>query len=133
MERLTRRAVVLGAVAAAGVPTRTDASSAAAAQRAHSRRKAPRDVGDYVVTQACVKCKYTDCVEICPVDAFYEGPRMLVINPDECIGCAACVGECRAKAIVEGEKASASDIENNRKFAKIWPNITERVRSRKCT
>jgi ferredoxin len=54
----------------------------------------------YVVIDNCVKCKYTDCVEVCPVDCFYEGDEMLVINPDECIDCGVCVPECPAEAIL---------------------------------
>ncbi len=53
----------------------------------------------YVVTEACIKCKYTDCVEVCPVDCFYEGPNSLVIDPDECIDCTLCVAECPVNAI----------------------------------
>jgi ferredoxin len=53
----------------------------------------------FVVTEACVKCKYTDCVEVCPVDCFYEGPNFLVINPEECIDCALCEPECPVDAI----------------------------------
>ncbi len=54
----------------------------------------------YVVTEACIKCKYMDCVEVCPVDCFYEGENMLVINPDECIDCGVCEPECPAEAIL---------------------------------
>src|SRR5207342_2738056 len=53
----------------------------------------------YVVTESCIKCKYTDCVEVCPVDCFREGPNMLVIDPEECIDCTLCVPECPADAI----------------------------------
>ena len=60
----------------------------------------------YVVTENCIKCKYTDCVEVCPVDCFYEGENMLVINPDECIDCGVCVPECPAEAIVAGLRAA---------------------------
>ena len=54
----------------------------------------------FVVTESCIKCKYTDCVEVCPVDCFYEGPNFLVIHPDECIDCALCEPECPVNAIV---------------------------------
>ena len=57
----------------------------------------------FVVTDSCIKCKYTDCVEVCPVDCFYEGPNFLVINPDECIDCALCEPECPVNAIYEDE------------------------------
>ena len=53
----------------------------------------------YVVTENCIKCKYMDCVEVCPVDCFYEGENMLVIHPDECIDCGVCEPECPADAI----------------------------------
>jgi ferredoxin len=53
----------------------------------------------YVVTESCIKCKYTDCVDVCPVDCFREGPNMLVIDPDECIDCTLCVPECPVEAI----------------------------------
>ncbi len=55
----------------------------------------------YVVAEPCIKCKYTDCVEVCPVDCFYEGPNILVIHPEECIDCGACVPECPVAAIFE--------------------------------
>lgn len=81
----------------------------------------------FVVTEDCIKCKYTDCVEVCPVDCFYEGPNFLVINPDECIDCALCEPECPIDAIV-----SEDDLDdNNRHFLELnaelsaeWPNIT---------
>jgi ferredoxin len=81
----------------------------------------------YVVTEACIKCKYTDCVEVCPVDCFYEGENMLVINPDECIDCGVCEPECPAEAIrpdmeSEGEKWA----ELNREFSAQWPNLTKK-------
>ena len=57
----------------------------------------------HVVTEACVRCKYTDCVAVCPVDAFREGRNMLVIDPDECIDCAVCIPECPVDAIFRGE------------------------------
>ncbi len=61
----------------------------------------------YVVTEACIKCKYLDCVEVCPVDCFYEGENMLVIHPDECIDCGVCEPECPAEAIVPDSEAVA--------------------------
>ena len=80
----------------------------------------------YVVTEKCIKCKYTDCVEVCPVDCFYEGKNMLVINPDECIDCGVCEPECPVEAIVpdteaEGEKFAYLNAE----LSKKWPVITE--------
>ncbi len=80
----------------------------------------------YVVTDNCIMCKYTDCVEVCPVDCFYEGPNMLVINPAECIDCGVCVPECPAGAI-EPEKAELVDwITLNKQYSSIWPVITQK-------
>ena len=79
----------------------------------------------YIVTDACIKCKYTDCVEVCPVDCFYEGENMLVISPDECIDCGVCEPECPAEAIKpDTEDGLEKWLEVNTKFADIWPNIT---------
>lgn len=79
----------------------------------------------YVVTENCIKCKFTDCVEVCPVDCFYEGENFLVIHPDECIDCGVCEPECPADAI---RPDTEPDLENwlelNTKYADIWPNIT---------
>lgn len=79
----------------------------------------------YVVTDNCIKCKYTDCVEVCPVDCFYEGENMLVIHPDECIDCGVCVPECPAEAIVSDAEPAATDtwLDLNRNYSEIWPNI----------
>ena len=80
----------------------------------------------YVVTDACIRCKYMDCVEVCPVDCFYEGENMLVIHPDECIDCGVCEPECPAEAIVKDTADGAEKwVELNAKYALIWPNITE--------
>src|ERR1700739_3949297 len=73
----------------------------------------------YVVVKNCIKCKYMDCVEVCPVDCFYEGENMLVINPDECIDCGVCEPECPAEAIQPESDKIAKWIEFNRKF---WQN-----------
>lgn len=80
----------------------------------------------YVVTESCIKCKYTDCVEVCPVDCFYEGQNMLVINPEECIDCGVCEPECPAEAIKsEAESEELADwVAFNKKYSAIWPNIT---------
>jgi len=81
----------------------------------------------YVVTEACIKCKYTDCVEVCPVDCFYEGRVMLVINPDECIDCGVCEPECPAEAILPDTEPEAEKwLELNRRYSQIWPNITRK-------
>ena len=82
----------------------------------------------FVVIEHCIKCKYTDCVEVCPVDCFYEGPNMLVIHPDECIDCALCEPECPVEAIVSEDDLREEDqdyLELNAELAEIWPNITE--------
>ena len=76
----------------------------------------------YVVTDNCIACKYTDCVEVCPVDCFYEGENMLVIHPDECIDCGVCEPECPADAIrPDTEPGLESWVELNRKYADAWP------------
>jgi ferredoxin len=80
----------------------------------------------FVVTEACIKCKYTDCVEVCPVDCFYEGENMLVINPDECIDCGVCEPECPADAILPEGEQLLQWIELNREYAAKWPNITSK-------
>lgn len=82
----------------------------------------------FVVTESCIKCKLTDCVEVCPVDCFYEGPNFLVIHPDECIDCALCEPECPIEAISSDDELSeehAHFADLNRELAEIWPNITE--------
>jgi ferredoxin len=79
----------------------------------------------YVVTENCIKCKYMDCVEVCPVDCFYEGENMLVIHPDECIDCGVCEPECPAEAIKpDTEPGLESWLKLNTEYAKSWPNIT---------
>lgn len=78
----------------------------------------------FVVTEACIQCKYTDCVEVCPVDCFYEGENMLVINPDECIDCGVCEPECPAEAILPESDDLLKWVELNREYATQWPNIT---------
>ena len=81
----------------------------------------------YVVTEQCIKCKYMDCVEVCPVDCFYEGENMLVIHPDECIDCGVCEPECPVEAILPD---SEGDLEKwvtlNADYAEKWPNITRK-------
>ena len=82
----------------------------------------------YVVTESCIKCKYTDCVEVCPVDCFYEGPEFLVIHPDECIDCGLCVPECPIEAIYPDDELPNDQIEFveiNAKLADVYENITE--------
>ena len=86
---------------------------------------AAANVMTFVVTDNCIKCKYMDCVEVCPVDCFYEGDNMLVIHPDECIDCGVCEPECPAKAIVADTESGLEQwLKLNADLAKIWPNIT---------
>jgi ferredoxin len=81
----------------------------------------------YVVTEACIRCKFQDCVEVCPVDCFYEGDNMLVIHPDECIDCGVCEPECPVEAIVPDTAGNVTKwLEINRKYAETWPNITRK-------
>ena len=81
----------------------------------------------YLVNDNCIKCKHMDCVEVCPVDCFYEGENMLVINPDECIDCGVCEPECPVEAIFaedEVPKGQEMFAQLNEELAEIWPNIT---------
>jgi ferredoxin len=83
----------------------------------------------YVITESCIKCKYTDCVDVCPVDCFREGPNMLVIDPDECIDCTLCVPECPVEAIFAEDDVPDSQnewIALNRELAAQWKPIIER-------
>ncbi|KGI77901.1 ferredoxin FdxA [Oleiagrimonas soli] len=83
----------------------------------------------FVVVDSCIKCKYTDCVEVCPVDAFHEGPNFLAINPDECIDCTLCEPECPVNAIYPEDDVPAGQeqfTELNAELCKTWPVITER-------
>jgi ferredoxin len=83
----------------------------------------------YVVTETCIKCKYTDCVDVCPVDCFREGSNMLVIDPDECIDCTLCVAECPVEAIFAEDDVPDDQrdfIQINAELAKEWPAIIEK-------
>ena len=83
----------------------------------------------YVVTENCIRCKYTDCVEVCPVDCFHEGPNFLVIDPDECIDCTLCVPECPVNAIFAEDDLPDDQkqfTEINAELAKKWPVLTEK-------
>lgn len=89
------------------------------------------DIGEpsmtYVVTESCIKCKLMDCVDVCPVDCFFEGENMLVIDPDICIDCGVCVPECPIEAIEPDTlENSESWVAFNRQHAKIWPNIKQK-------
>lgn len=82
----------------------------------------------FVVTENCIQCKYTDCVDVCPVDCFHEGPNFLVIDPDECIDCTLCEPECPAEAIFAEDELPAGQekfIQINAELAKAWPVINE--------
>ncbi|MFT5710117.1 MAG: ferredoxin [Halioglobus sp.] len=82
----------------------------------------------FIVGEQCIKCKHTDCVEVCPVDCFYEGPNFLVIHPDECIDCALCEPECPEDAIYSEDELPEDQqifLELNAELAEVWPCITE--------
>ncbi len=82
----------------------------------------------FVVTENCIKCKYTDCVEVCPVDCFHEGPNFLVIDPEECIDCTLCEPECPVEAIYPEDDLPADQqefLELNEELSREWPVITE--------
>ena len=80
----------------------------------------------YIVKDECIKCKLTDCVEVCPVDCFYEGENFLAINPDECIDCGVCEPECPAEAIIPDSDASEEWLSLNEEFSSKWPNIVRK-------
>lgn len=81
----------------------------------------------YVVTDSCIQCKFTDCVEVCPVDCFYEGENFLVIHPDECIDCGVCEPECPVDAIkADTDPNLESWLVLNARLAEQWPNIAEK-------
>lgn len=84
----------------------------------------------HIVTENCIKCKHTDCVSVCPVDCFYEGPNFLVINPDECIDCGVCIPECPVDAIVTDNEKNVPDLQYwadlNAELSRKWPSITQR-------
>ena len=81
----------------------------------------------YLVNENCIKCKLTDCVDVCPVDCFYEGNNMLVIKPDECIDCGVCEPECPIDAIKpDTEPGTEKWVELNNKYSEIWPNINKK-------
>ena len=81
----------------------------------------------YIVNEKCIKCKLMDCVEVCPVDCFYEGENFLAIKPDECIDCGVCEPECPVNAIKpDTEEGSSKWVEINTKYSNLWPNITKK-------
>ncbi len=83
----------------------------------------------FVVGENCIKCKYTDCVEVCPVDCFHEGPNFLVIDPEECIDCTLCEPECPAEAIFPEDDLPEGQemfLELNEELAQVWPVITQK-------
>lgn len=84
----------------------------------------------FVVTESCIACKYTDCVSVCPMECFFEGPNFMVINPDECIDCSICVGQCPVNAIVEANEIApeqAHFVQLNRELSHdpCWKRITQ--------
>lgn len=82
----------------------------------------------FVVTENCIKCKYTDCVEVCPVDCFHEGPNFLVIDPEECIDCTLCEPECPAEAIYSEDdlpEEQSEFLQINEELSLVWPVISE--------
>jgi ferredoxin len=86
----------------------------------------------YVVTESCIRCKYTDCVDVCPVDAFREGPNFLAIDPEECIDCTLCVAECPVEAIFAEDDVPVGQedfIPLNAELARLWKPIIERKAS----
>src|SRR5512135_1160884 len=128
---------MLGPARPIQVSTLAQKDSPAQATRRHGRSSGRRDGFDristdsgglekmtYVVTENCIKCKYTDCVDVCPVDCFREGPNFLVIDPDECIDCTLCVAECPAEAIYAEDDVPENQrhfIALNAELAKAWP------------
>lgn len=84
----------------------------------------------YVVTENCIRCKYTDCVDVCPVDCFHGGPNFLVIDPEECIDCDVCVAECPAEAIFPEDdlpEGQEKFLEINSRLAKQWPVVDVKI------
>lgn len=84
----------------------------------------------HVVTEACIRCRYTDCVDVCPVDCFKAGPNFLVIDPDECIDCAVCIPECPVNAIYAEEDVPEGQrdfIGINAELSQVWKNITRKI------
>jgi ferredoxin len=108
------------------VPRRLHRSAAAA----HPFPEAPSELlMTHVVLESCIRCKYTDCVDVCPVDCFREGPNMLSIDPDECIDCAVCIPECPVNAILPEEDVPQDQlqfIKLNAELSRGWPSITKR-------
>ena len=92
-----------------------------------TNKKKRDEVMAFVVTDSCINCKYTDCVEVCPVDCFHEGPNFLTIDPDECIDCALCESECPVNAIMSEDEVPENQLEFialNAELSKQWPVIT---------
>ena len=82
----------------------------------------------FIVTESCIKCKYTDCVEVCPVDCFHEGPNMLVIDPEECIDCTLCEPECPVEAIYSEDEIPEGQeqfLQLNDELSRLWPILTQ--------
>jgi ferredoxin len=108
---------------------RNPESSLFAVRLPGAERPSYGEIMTYVVTESCIKCKYTDCVDVCPVDCFREGPNFLVIDPDECIDCTLCVAECPAEAIFAEDDVPSDQvhfIKLNAELSTQWPAIIER-------
>jgi ferredoxin len=100
-----------------------------AAPLASIRASSEEPAMTFVVTETCIKCKYMDCVEVCPVDCFHAGPNFLVIDPDECIDCTLCEPECPVEAIYSEEELPVGQEQFkplNAELAKKWPVITQK-------
>jgi ferredoxin len=113
--------------ALAGRVTPEHRARSAKIQGSPDRRSSPGMT--YVVTETCIRCKYTDCVDVCPVDCFREGPNFLVIDPDECIDCTLCEPECPVEAIFSEEELPAGQDAFkalNAELSRQWPVITEK-------
>lgn len=129
-----RAAVAAGAISDGGARIPVDLGEQAALTSGPAPSKTPRRAPSapiefsmtYIVTDACIKCKYMDCVEVCPVDCFYEGENFLAINPDECIDCGVCEPECPVDAIKPDteDEPDGKWLRINSDYAKVWPNIT---------
>jgi ferredoxin len=105
------------------------AGSRGACSKRPEPQQPPRSPMTHVVLESCIRCKYTDCVDVCPVDCFREGPNFLTIDPDECIDCAVCIPECPVNAILPEEDVPQDQqkfIALNAELSKKWPSITKR-------
>jgi ferredoxin len=114
-----------------GIPSGVNASTGMGSSAHLGRASMSREVTmAYVVTEACIKCKYMDCIEVCPVDGFSVGENVLVIHPDECIDCGICEPECPPEAIKpDTDPGMEQWLELNRRYSELWPNINTQGRT----